>query len=278
MTNQPRHLPPVRWRRGQPVPFLGSLRNEVPRDHHETDEAHARRRRIVTGVGITGATFLGLSLSSEPGSRRFYVLACGVAATWAGGALGSGPLHLGQAQRRDQSLHRPLVTPVVTGVGAFGVFYGAARACRHVPAADGALRRVLRYADRGSTPLVLLTTCANGVAEELFFRGALYAAVGRRHPVAKSTAAYVVATASTRNPALVLASLVMGVLFGWQRRASGGVGASALTHLTWSVLMVRYLPPLFRIEKLDLAVSGMPTEEASRTQGKRTRAVGGFPG
>jgi len=260
------------------VPFLRSLRNEVPRDHHETDEAHTRRRRIVTGVGITGATLLGLSLSSEPGSRRFYVLACGVAATWAGGALGSGPLHLGQAQRRDQSLHRPLVTPVVTGVGAFGVFYGAARACRHVPAADRALARVLRYADRGSTPLVLLTTCANGVAEELFFRGALYAAVGRRHPVAKSTAAYVVATASTRNPALILASLVMGVLFGLQRRASGGVGASALTHLTWSVLMVRYLPPLFRIEKLDLAVSGMPTEKASRIQGKLTRVVGGFLG
>ena len=96
------------------------------------------------------------------------------------------------------------------------------------------------------TALVIATTCANGLAEELFFRGALYAAVGRRHPVAKSTAAYVAATASTRNPALVLASLVMGVLFGLQRRASGGVEASALTHLTWSVLMLRYLPPLFR--------------------------------
>ena len=124
MTNQPKDALPVHWRRSPPGPFLRSLIQEVPRDHHETDEAHTRRRRIVTGVGITGATLLGLSLSSEPGSRRFYVLACGVAATWAGGALGSGPLHLGQAQRRDQSLHRPLVTPVVTGVGAFGVFYG----------------------------------------------------------------------------------------------------------------------------------------------------------
>jgi membrane protease YdiL (CAAX protease family) len=133
----------------------------------------------------------------------------------------------------------------VTGVSAFCVFYGVARACRDVPAVDRALTRVLQYADHGSTPLVILTTCANGVAEEMFFRGALYAAVGRRHPVAKSTAAYVVATASTRNPALVLASLVMGVLFGLQRRASGGVEASALTHLTWSVLMLRYLPPLF---------------------------------
>jgi len=218
----------------------------VPRDHHETDEAQARRRRIVAGVSIAGATLLGLSLSSKPGSQRFYALTFGVAATWTGGALGSGSLHLGHIQTRDQTLHRPVVTPVLTGVGAFGVFYGAARVCRHVPLLDRALSQVLRFADRGSTPLVVLTTCANGVGEELFFRGALYAAVGERHPVAKSTAAYLLATASTRNPALVLASLVMGVLFGLQRRASGGVEASALTHLTWSMLMLRYLPPLFR--------------------------------
>jgi len=237
---------PGDWRPSLPGPFSRSLRDKVPRDHQETDEVRARRRRIVTGVGMTGAALLGLSLSSKPGSRRFYVLTFGVAAMWAGGAMGSGPLHLGQAQRRDQSLHRPLVTPVMTGVGAFGVFYGAARVCRHVPVLDTALTRVLRYADRGSTPLVIATTCANGVAEELFFRGALYAAVGRRHPVAKSTAAYALATASTRNPALVLASVVMGLLFGLQRRASGGIEASALTHLTWSVLMLRYLPPLFR--------------------------------
>ena len=235
-------------RRGSTVAGLlpKSLRHKVPRDHHETDEAQARRRRIVTGVGIAGATLLGLSLSSKPGSRRFYVLTLGVAATWAGGALASGPLHLGQIQTRDETLRRPIVTPVLTGVGAFGLFYGAAHLCRRVPVLDSALVRVLRFADRGSTPLVVLTTCANGVAEEMFFRGALYAAVGGRHPVVKSTAAYALATASTRNPALVLASAVMGLLFGLQRRASGGVEASALTHLTWSVLMLRYLPPLFR--------------------------------
>ena len=246
MTSQPKHARP----RGGGTTVAGllprSLRHKVPRDHRESDEAHAHRRKIVTGVGMTGATLLGLSLSSKPGSRRFYVLTLGVAATWAGGALASGPLHLGQIQTRDETLRRPIVTPVVTGVGAFSLFYGAAHVSRHVPVLDNAVARVLRFADRGSTPLVVLTTCANAVAEELFFRGALYAAVGGRHPVAKSTAAYALATASTRNPALVLASVVMGLLFGLQRRASGGVEASALTHLTWSVLMLRYLPPLFR--------------------------------
>jgi membrane protease YdiL (CAAX protease family) len=91
----------------------------------------------------------------------------------------------------------------------------------------------------------MLTTLANGAAEEVFFRGALYAAIGGKHPVALSTAVYSLATIPTRNPALVLASAAMGALFGLQRRATGGIQAPILTHLTWSTLMVRFLPPLF---------------------------------
>ena len=44
----------------------------------------------------------------------------------------------------------------------------------------------------------------------------------------------------------VHAGLTTSVIFGWQRAATGGVLAPAVTHLTWSVLMLRYLPPLFR--------------------------------
>jgi hypothetical protein len=84
------------------------------------------------------------------------------------------------------------------------------------------------------------------VGEEIFFRGAVYAAVGEHHPVAVSTAVYTLATVATRNPALVVAAAVMGSLFGIQRRASGGVQAPLLTHLTWATLMVRFMPPLFR--------------------------------
>jgi hypothetical protein len=62
---------------------------------------------------------------------------------------------------------------------------------------------------------------------------------------------YALATTSTRNPALVLASAAMGILFALQRRATGGIQAPLLTHLTWSTLMLRYLPPLFREDLLD---------------------------
>ena len=87
-------------------------------------------------------------------------------------------------------------------------------------------------------------TGVNGVAEELFFRGAFFTAA-RERPILLSTLAYTAATAASRNPALVIAGGVMGALFGLQRRASGGIQAPVLTHITWSMLMLRYMPPLF---------------------------------
>lgn len=223
----------------------GWLVDKVPRDHWEADSAFRRRRRVVAGVSVLGAGLLGVSLSTEPDSPEFYGLTLGVAGTWVAGGLASGPLHLGWMRRGD-ALERPVVTPILTGVAAFGAFYAAALVARRIPVLDRAVRSVLQYAKEGSGPLVLLTTLANGAAEEVFFRGALYAAVGARHPVAGSTAVYALATVPTRNPALVLASIPMGALFALQRRASGGVQAPLLTHLTWSSLMLRYLPPLFR--------------------------------
>jgi membrane protease YdiL (CAAX protease family) len=222
------------------------LVEKVPRDHREPDEAFRRRRRVVTGVTAAGAGLLGSSLSTRPGSWQFYALTGSVAATWLAGGLASGPLHLGWVQTRDETLRRPVLIPVLTGVAAFGAFYACALVAREVPVLHEAISAVLAYAHQGSAPLVLLTALANGAAEEVFFRGALYAAIGEHHPVALSTSAYALATVPTRNPALVLAATAMGTLFAAQRRATGGIQAPLLTHLTWSVLMLRHLPPLFR--------------------------------
>jgi membrane protease YdiL (CAAX protease family) len=218
----------------------------VPVEHHETALVVRRRRRVVAAVSVLGTGLLGLSLSTKPDSRQFYGLTAAVATTWTACGLLSGPLHLGWIEGRDRRMRRPVVTPVATGVAAFGFFYGCALVARSVPVLDSAIGRVLTFAEEGSGPLVVATTLANGLGEEVFFRGALYAAMDADRAVAASTAVYTLATASTRNPALMLAAGVMGTLFGLQRRASGGLQAPVLTHLTWSALMVRYLPPLFR--------------------------------
>ncbi|MCW2716543.1 CPBP family intramembrane glutamic endopeptidase [Pseudonocardia sp.] len=226
------------------------LTEKVPRDHRESDAAFHRRRKVVAATAITGAGVLGASLSTKPGSKQFYGLTAATAATWVVGGLASGPLHLGWMQRRGPGpnpvLRRPVVTPVLLGVGAFGAFYGAALVARRIPVLDRAISSVLQYADQGDDRLVLLTTLTNGAAEEVFFRGALYAALPEKDSVAASTGIYMMATVATRNPALVLASGVVGALFGLERRATGGIQAPLLTHLTWSALMLRYLPPLFR--------------------------------
>ncbi len=206
----------------------------------------AWRRRVVATTSVVGAGLLGAGLSAKPGSRAFYVLTFSVAGTWTAGGVVSGPLHRGWIQMRDDSLRRPVLTPLATGVAAFGVFYGAALVSRRVPVLRRAISRVLDFADQGDSRVVLLTTLTNGVAEEVFFRGALYSALPPGHAVAGSTAVYALATSTTRNPALVLAAGLMGTLFGLQRRATGGFQAPAITHLAWSTLVLRYLPPLFK--------------------------------
>jgi membrane protease YdiL (CAAX protease family) len=135
-----------------------------------------------------------------------------------------------------------MLTPIAAGAASFGLFYAAAHVARRVPALDRAVTRALSFAEEGNHALVMASTLANGVGEEIFFRGAVYSAFGDRHPVAGSVAVYTLVTASTRNPAMVLAAGVMGTVFAVQRRASGGIRAPIITHLVWSALMARRLP------------------------------------
>jgi len=200
----------------------------------------------LAAVGIGAAALLRSSFTARAGSAGFYLLTASLAGTWTAGALGAGPVPWrGDAWRNrpGSSAQALIVVPVVTGAATFAVFYGAARVARRHRALRRAIASVLRYAEAGSTPLVVLIASASGVAEELFFRGALWA--GPR-PLRTTTLAYAASTAAAGNPALVLAGLVTSVVFGWQRHATGGVLAPAVTHVTWSVLMLRYLPPLFR--------------------------------
>jgi membrane protease YdiL (CAAX protease family) len=197
-------------------------------------------------TGLAASALLRLSFSAPEGSRRFYLLTAGLAGTLTAGALGAGPVrwHGEDAPGCPASAARNLVgVPALIGAATFGGFYGAARVVRRHPALRRAIASVFRYADRGSTPLVVVIAASGGVAEELFYRGALWR--GPR-PLRSTTLAYAASTSATGNPVLVLAGLVTSVIFGWQRAASGGVLAPAVAHVTWSALMLRYIPPLFR--------------------------------
>jgi membrane protease YdiL (CAAX protease family) len=211
-----------------------------PRDHRQSDAAF-RRRRIVAGATIVaGAALLGVSLRIEQGSVWFYPATLSLALVWTLGAFASGPLHLGRVGTAEHSA-RPVLQPVVIGLGLAAAFVVGALVVREIPFLAEQVRSVTGYADEGSVPILLLITALNGVAEELLFRGALYAAI-RRHMVAVTAVAYALATAATGNVMLVFAALLLGAVVGLERRASGGILAPVLTHLAWSLSMLLVLP------------------------------------
>ncbi|MCD4523852.1 CPBP family intramembrane glutamic endopeptidase [Nocardioides sp. cx-173] len=220
-----------------------SLWDVVPRDHRETPQALRRRQLVTVAFVLIGAVVLGLSLRIDPGSRWFYPATFGLAAVWAVGAFASGPLHLGRIQRRETHV-RPVLTPILIGLALSAVFVVGGLLVRTIDPLERQVSSILDFADQGSLPLLVVITAVNGVAEELFFRGAAYAAIPRR-PVLWTTLAYFVATLASGNVMLSFAAILLGLIVGLQRRASGGILAPILTHCTWSLTMLFALPLLF---------------------------------
>jgi uncharacterized protein len=221
-----------------------TLWEKTPRDHREPARDLRRRRSVTGGFLVIGAVWLAVSLHIEPGNDWFYPATLGLALVWAVGAFASGPLHLGRTSGGRQPGPRPVLMPVVYGGVLAGVFVLGGLAVREIPWLDDQVRHVLDHAHEGSGPLLALVTAVNGVAEELFFRGALYAAT-TRYPVVVTTAAYAVATLATGNVMLAGAGLILGTLVGLERRATGGIQAPIITHVVWALTMLFTLPALF---------------------------------
>jgi membrane protease YdiL (CAAX protease family) len=223
-----------------------ALWDVVPRNHRQSERELRRRQLVTIGFVLIGAVVLGFSLRLDPGSRWFYPATLGLAGVWTVGAFASGPLHLGRIPYRERS-SRPVVTPILLGLLLAGVFVVGALLVRTVSFLNGLedqVVNVIDYADQGSIPILLVITAVNGIAEELFFRGAAYAAI-TVHPVLWTTVAYGVATLATGNVMLSFAAVLLGLVVGLERRASGGILAPILTHCTWSITLLFALPMVF---------------------------------
>ena len=205
------------------------------------------RRRVVVGVVLVlGAVLLGISLNQKPGDPAFYWLTLGLAAVWAIGARLSGPLHLGHLRFRTRS-RRPVLTGTFIGLLVGGAFIVGGLVARQIPPVRDYIVQVLEFANYGPLLLVVFITVVNGVAEEMFFRGALYSALGSFQPVLVSTLVYVVAVSAAGNPMLGFAGLILGYVCAYERRMTGGVLAPMLTHFFWGLVMVLALPPVFGV-------------------------------
>jgi membrane protease YdiL (CAAX protease family) len=158
-----------------------------------------------------------------------YVLA---AVLVAGSVLSGGPP---VAHRRGR---HPVVGPALLGLALFVFFLVAGAVLRWVPAVDHAVGSILARADRSVATVLALAVA--GAAEELYYRGALFERV--RAPVVTTALAHAAATAFAGNVALTLAALALGVACGLSRRTRGGWWAPAVTHVTWSLLMLWFTP------------------------------------
>ncbi|OBF44054.1 abortive infection protein [Mycobacterium sp. 852002-50816_SCH5313054-b] len=214
---------------------------------HNEPPGVVRRRRVVVAITLAiGAVVLGFSLRCHPGESSFYWLTLLLAAVWVTGGFVSGPLHLGGICWRGRN-QRPVITGTTVGLLLGGVFIVGGLIAREITPVAELITRVLLYAHHGWYPVIVAITLINGVAEEIFFRGALYTALGRYHPVLISTVLYTCATLASGNPMLGFAAIILGTVCALERRASGGVLAPVLTHLVWGLIMVLALPPLFGV-------------------------------
>jgi membrane protease YdiL (CAAX protease family) len=188
--------------------------------HNEPPSTVRRRRVIVAIVLVLGAAALSLALRRHPGEPAFYWWSLALAGAWALGAFASGPLHLGGARWRGRN-QRPVVSGTVIGLLLGGAFVVGGLIVREIPPVAELITRLLRYTDEGSWRLTMAVALLAAIGEEMFYRGALYTALGRHHPLLISTAIYAIATlASSRNPMLAFAAIILGTVCALERRAT----------------------------------------------------------
>lgn len=209
-----------------------------------------RRRRLVAAVTLLiGGIGLALTLRARPGDPAFFRLGFALAAVWTVGALLSGPLHLGSGQTRAGGRSRPVVQSLALAGLLLVVFLAGALVVARIPVLRDPVLSLLDHADTGPLPLVVALTVVNGVAEELFFRGALQSALPPHAAVAGTTALYTLATVGSGVPLLVLAALALGLVTALQRRVTGGILGPAITHVTWSTGMLLLLHPILNLAR-----------------------------
>jgi uncharacterized protein len=105
---------------------------------------------------------------------------------------------------------------------------------------------------RGTAPAglaALVIVFGTSPSEEVLWRGAVFARLTRRYgagwrPVVMTSLAYAFFVGLSLSPALPLAALVCGPVWGRQRQVTGSLVPSLVSHALWSLLMFLYIPGL----------------------------------
>lgn len=215
-----------------------------PDEREDPESPELVRRRWVSAVAAAGGCFLMAWIARiQPGDPSLYIAGLALAVTWAAGGLLSGRLYLGNAYSGSGArIAGAVVQAMALGLLLVGLFLGGAALIAPVPMLREPLELLLDHARYGALPLVAALAALNAIAEELYFRGGLFAAVGGRPAVAVTALVYALVTVPSGIPLLGVAAAILGVVLGLQRRATGGVLGPIITHLVWSMGMLFLLP------------------------------------
>lgn len=199
--------------------------------------ARRRIRWVAAVTCVVGAALLAATVNVERGTALFFASGFALAAVWTIGArLAGGRWHLEDHVGRDVSIGGGV------GIGMFALFVIAAAVARQLHILEGPIDAILRQADAAGVGWVIALAVTTGIAEELFFRGALTNAFAPAHAAVWTTVVYVVVTAAGGNAALVIAAAVMGTVLALERRWTGALVSPIATHVVWSVLMITVFP------------------------------------
>src|SRR3954452_23934910 len=223
---------PLGERRGFPAPPAG----------HRRHRGH--RRGAAGGVAVDAAGLTTVLLADPRGRRNLDRGRAGVRAAAPGpdvrarGTRAPPGAHAGRlgGRRLRGLLRRGAGRAADTGPGTGDRLGAPLRRPGHDPA-RAHHHAGQRRGRRGVLPRLCLRRGGRGPAGAYLDRG-----LPGGHPRPPPSG---LPTPPTPTPPLVLASLPMGLLFAQQRRITGGIQAPILTHVVWSTLMLRYLPPLF---------------------------------
>jgi len=220
-----------------------ALIDPLEHEHQESTEALVQRRWI-SSVGLAvGSFMLAFTLRLAPGDPAFYAATFALSVVWIVAGLVAGSIHLGRSRRRrGNGFGRGILQGVILGIALLSIFLAGSALVAPIPALRDPLVAMLLHGDKGLAPLVAVLTGLIAIGEELFFRGALWAAVGGRQALLVTTLVYALTTIPSGFPLMVLAAAVVGFVAGAHRRVTGGVLGPIIIHLIWSLGLFLLLP------------------------------------
>lgn len=202
-------------------------------------------------IALTVAAGAGVSawaLRIPAGDPRFLAATTLLALIWSVGAFVSGPIHLGVEPYKPTK--RPIGSSLFIAAVLAAVFCLGATIVAQVPPLRDPVQELLAHATGPSVAAVVVVVALNGIAEEYFYRGAVYSASYSHHPIATSTLVYAAVVATSGVALLVFAAVILGIITAIQRRCTGGVLGPCITHVTWSLVMLIALNPILTFTTL----------------------------